>query len=137
MVALTSAAFFSARAWILGTVAACALGAAGGMLASADLIARLGLRCLCWLDRRAAESAGFTTLASLALPAALPASVLAASAVVAFHVIFGGVFGFVLGVAGGPVLAGRLALALARVARRGALAAAAFAAAAAAGDAGR
>ena len=129
--ALRSAAFVAGRAWLLGTAAACVLGAAGGALASGDLLARAALRALLWLDRRAASSAAFTTLASLALPFALPAAVLSASAVVAFHVVFGGIFGLVLGVAGFPVLSVQSLLAAARAAQRVAAAAAALASAAA------
>lgn len=132
LVALRGAAFHAARAWILGTAAACAAGTAGGVLASADFLARALLRFLPWLDERAASSATFATLASLAIPAALPVAAMAASAVVTFHATFGAIFGLFLGVAGGPLLALRVVLALCRGTGRAAEAAATLALAAAA-----
>lgn len=103
-VALNAAAFHTGRTWAYATLAACAMGTGGGVLASADLLARTAYACLVWLDRRAASSAAFSTLAMLALPVALPMASLASSAVVVFHATAGCVFGFMLSVVGGPLV---------------------------------
>ena len=132
LVAARGAAFHAVRAWIVATVAASAAGTAGGVLASADMLGRALLRFLPWLDSRAASSASFTFLASLAIPAALPVAAVAAGAVVTFHATFGAVFGLVLGVVGVPLCTARVVLMLCRGTIRAAEASAALALAAAA-----